>query len=146
MDKGIYCLAFSNDPCTVQVGSLGPTDFPRGWHVYIGSALGHGGLSRVFRHFRLFSSGSGTRHWHVDYLLTNRGFSLHYAVCARTASPLECDLARTIGGIPVPHFGCSDCKCLSHLFYFDTNPRDSITSAAISLGLIPVIATINTLE
>jgi Uri superfamily endonuclease len=146
MDKGIYCLVFSNNPCTIQVGSLGPRDFPRGWHAYIGSALGHGGFSRVSRHIRLFSSGSGKRHWHIDYLLTNQGFSLHCAVCAPTASPLECNLARAIGGIPVPHFGSSDCRCPSHLFYFDTNPRDRITSGAVSLGLVPFITTINTLE
>jgi Uri superfamily endonuclease len=146
MDKGIYCLVLANDACRVQIGALGDLDFPGGWHVYTGSALGPRGLLRVSRHFRFSSSGSAKKRWHIDYLLKEPGFYLRYAVCARTTKPLECDLARALGGIPVLRFGCSDCRCLSHLFYFQDDPRSGITSAFVSLDLVPVIATINTVE
>ncbi len=53
MDKGIYCLVLKNPACTVRVGALGPLPFAAGWHCYIGSALGPGGLVRLERHTRL---------------------------------------------------------------------------------------------
>jgi Uri superfamily endonuclease len=146
MEKGVYCLVLANESCRIRVGSLGAIDFPPGWYVYSGSALGPGGLSRVSRHFRLFSSRSGKIRWHIDYLLTNPGFSLRYAVCARSAIPLECEIARGIGGNPVSHFGSSDCHCLSHLHYFGTDPHDRVTGCFDALGLPPCIATINTVE
>jgi Uri superfamily endonuclease len=146
MEKGVYCLVLANESCRIRVGSLGAIDFPCGWHVYSGSALGPGGLSRVSRHFRLFSSRSGKIRWHIDYLLTNPGFSLQYAVCAHTTNPLECDIANSFGGEPVPHFGSSDCHCLSHLHYFCADPCDTVAGCFNSLGLQPGIVTINTVE
>jgi len=36
---------------TIHVGALGAVDFAPGWYVYVGSALGPGGLAaRVNRH------------------------------------------------------------------------------------------------
>ena len=82
--------------------------------------------------------------WHIDYLLGDPEVTLLSALCARTTRPVECDLAKAIGGIPVTGFGCSDCHCNSHLSYFDRDPVDTIIRAMISIGLEPVIATINT--
>ncbi|HVP93683.1 MAG TPA: GIY-YIG nuclease family protein [Methanoregulaceae archaeon] len=146
MDKGVYCLVLANESCRIPVGALGTIGFSRGWHVYTGSALGPGGLLRVSRHFRLSSTWIGKKRWHIDYLLTDPGFSLRYAVCARTTGPLECVLAEAVGGKPVPHFGCSDCHCRSHLFYFDTDPLERVIDCFDSVGLAPGIATINTVE
>ena len=146
MEKGVYCLIFRNVPCRVETGALGAIDFPAGWHVYTGSAMGSGGLLRVSRHCRLSSSRSGKIRWHVDYLLTSPDFFLCRTISAPTAIPLECDIARSIGGSPVPHFGSSDCHCLSHLHYFSADPCDRIAGCFRSLGLDPGSATINTLE
>jgi Uri superfamily endonuclease len=146
MEKGVYCLIFKNATCRVGVGSLGAIDFPAGWYVYTGSAMGPGGLCRVSRHCRLFSSRAGKIHWHIDYLLTDPGFSLRFTISARTAIALECDIARIIGGSPVPHFGSSDCHCTSHLHYFRADPCDRVAGCFRSLGLDPDIATINTVE
>ena len=144
MEKGIYCLVLFNGPCTIRVGALGDLAFPGGWHVYTGSAQGPGGLKRVHRHIGIAASCKRTKRWHIDYLLGDKGFTLLSALCARTSLPLECELANAIGGVPVRGFGCSDCRCDSHLFYFDTDPVSMIMDAMVSIGLDPIIATINT--
>jgi len=144
MEKGVYCLVLFNGPCTIRVGALGNLAFPGGWHVYTGSAMGPGGLARVQRHIRLAESRSQTRRWHIDYLLGDVGICLLSAMYAPTTRTVECELAQAIGGIPVRGFGCSDCHCSSHLFYFDSDPVRTITRAMVSVGLDPVIATINT--
>ena len=74
MDKGIYCLVLKNPACTVRVGALGPVSFAAGWHCYIGSALGPGGLVRLERHLRLAAHRDRRPKWHIDYLLTDPRF------------------------------------------------------------------------
>jgi Uri superfamily endonuclease len=144
MEKGVYCLVLSNRSCTIRVGALGNLVFPGGWHVYTGSAQGPGGLKRVQRHIHLAVSPEHTHRWHIDYLLGDECVTLQSAICAQTTRPVECELAKAIGGVPVAGFGCSDCRCSSHLFYFDTDPVNTIIQAMESIDLDPVIARINT--
>jgi len=146
MDKGIYCLVFRNTACTVRVGALGAIPFAAGWHSYIGSALGSGGLQRLERHIRLAEERNRQPKWHVDYLTLNRHFLLSYAVYAMTTDRLECPLSESIGGESVPGFGCSDCSCLSHLLYRNYNPKKEIIAAFRALGLAPVIKRIMSRE
>lgn len=141
MDKGIYCLVFNNPACTVQVGALGPVSFRRGWHVYVGSALGSGGLARLARHVSLSIAKDKQPKWHVDYLSCSDYFGLRYTVHARTLDRLECRLADALGGPFIPAFGCSDCTCTSHLFFRRKNPHDEIISAFARLGLVAVTTT-----
>jgi Uri superfamily endonuclease len=144
MDKGVYCLVFHNSECTIGVGALGEIGFRKGWHVYVGSALGSGGLKRVERHMALSLEKDKRPKWHVDFLLTNEEFPLRYAVTARTSLRLECLVASALGGEGIPRFGCSDCACDSHLFYRETDPRDEIRDVCRSLKLVPVTKTIKT--
>jgi Uri superfamily endonuclease len=138
MDKGIYCLVFHNTACTIEVGALGEIAFRKGWHIYVGSALGSGGLKRVDRHMALFEKKDKRPKWHVDFLLTNEEFPLRYAVVAETSLRLECLVASALGGESVPRFGCSDCTCDSHLFYREQDPRDEVRNVFRSLQLAPV--------
>jgi Uri superfamily endonuclease len=135
MDKGIYCLVFKNPACTVRVGALGEIAFLRGWHIYVGSALGSGGLARLKRHIALSQNKDKRPKWHVDYLSESRSFRLRYTLHALTEERLECRLAETLGGSNIPGFGCSDCDCPSHLFYRRTSPADEIEGAFRTLGL-----------
>jgi len=144
MPKGIYCLLFSNGPCTVNVGALGPIMFRKGFHVYVGSALGPGGLARVARHIRCASVGLEKPRWHIDYLLISDAFILESVYCFHTEERLECRLASLIPGRPVPGFGCSDCHCTSHLFSFARHPFNEITKASVILGLSAHSKTIKT--
>lgn len=135
MDKGVYCLLFRNRPGEIRVGSLGTVSFAGGWHCYVGSALGSGGLARAERHVRLSRQRDRSPRWHVDYLLLDHGFTLSAVVSASTSRRVECDLARLIGECPVFGFGCSDCRCRSHLFWRSENPEEEVTAAFRALGL-----------
>jgi Uri superfamily endonuclease len=111
--KGSYVLVIRVEkPKTVRVGRLGPVDFRQGYYAYVGSAL-NGLEKRVQRHLR-----PGKKlHWHIDYLLENAEV---VEVC-RIESPvrLECRIAKRLSPAleSVRGFGCSDCRCPSHLFY-----------------------------
>jgi Uri superfamily endonuclease len=135
MDKGIYCLVFKNPGCTVTVGALGPVAFEPGWHIYVGSALGSGGLARLERHRVLSRRKDKRPKWHVDYLSVSRYFRLRSTVHAETKERLECRLAAALGEEAVPGFGAGDCDCRSHLFYRRTNPVREIQAAFRSLEL-----------
>jgi Uri superfamily endonuclease len=142
MDKGIYYLVFENPGCTIRVGALGALTFRAGWHIYVGSALGSGGLQRLRRHILLTQLRDKQPKWHVDYLLTSPCFSLVYAVFAVTEDRLECRFARELNEGGILKFGCSDCSCTSHLFYRQGDPKQEILAAFRKLQLAPVIKTI----
>ena len=142
MDKGIYCLVFKNPGCTVRVGALGEINFQTGWHCYVGSALGSGGLKRLERHISLARNHDKQPKWHVDYLNTSSHFLLIYAISAITVDLLECRLAQELGDRKVPKFGCSDCTCTSHLFYRPCDPQEEILSAFRHIRLLPTTQTI----
>ena len=134
-EKGVYCLVFENRGCVIEVGKKGSFSFPEGFHIYVGSALGSGGMKRVKRHIDLSSKKDKNPRWHVDYLHLNSSFRLSWAVCAGTSTRLECELARRLGGDSVQGFGCTDCACSSHLFYREENPLLEITGVFEALGL-----------
>ncbi|MDD4138516.1 MAG: GIY-YIG nuclease family protein [Methanoregula sp.] len=144
MDKGIYCLVFRNPACTIGIGALGPVTFREGWHIYVGSALGSGGFARLSRHVSLSLAKDKKPTWHVDYLSTSSCFSLQYTIHAPTEERLECRLAGTLGDPSVPSFGCSDCRCNSHLLWREIDPHREITEAFRNLGIAPVTTTIMT--
>jgi Uri superfamily endonuclease len=134
-EKGIYCLIFENQTCSLEIGKKGEFSFPRGFHIYAGSALGPGGLKRAVRHVNFSRNKDRNPRWHVDYLHLNPSFRLVSVVCAPTSARLECELAGRIGGDLVHGFGCTDCKCISHLFYRKKSPLQEITEAFESLKL-----------
>jgi Uri superfamily endonuclease len=142
MDKGIYCLVFENPGCMIRVGALGEIAFQSGWHIYIGSALGSGGLKRLMRHISIAGNHDRKPKWHVDYLLTSPFFSLDYTVYGVTGDRLECRLANILNESSVPAFGCSDCSCISHLLYREDDPKGEILAAFRELQLDPIIKTI----
>ena len=107
----------------LQIGKLGEFTFPPGDYVYVGSALGPGGLqARLNRHLR----GDGRPHWHIDWL---RAVSEVMGCCYQIDQlRLECRWSQVLAAdpgacIPVPRFGASDCrsksgKCAAHLILF----------------------------
>ena len=113
---GTYALvmACSSDP-KVAVGKLGSLRLQSGFYVYVGSAFGPGGLkARIARHRQI----SSRFHWHIDYLLNNKKVELTSIYTIESGEQLECRIAKRVArhGTPVPRFGCSDCKCTSHLY------------------------------
>ncbi|UCH57795.1 MAG: DUF123 domain-containing protein [Candidatus Bathyarchaeota archaeon] len=92
-------------------------EFPRGHYVYVGSAL-NGLDARIRRHLDTSKGSYSAIHWHVDYLLKERAVNIEAVYIKLTEERMECALAESVSekGIPVPGFGCSDCRCVSHLF------------------------------
>ncbi len=84
--------------------------------VYVGSAMGRAGFSRVSRHLKRAAS-RGTSHWHIDQILQQVAPRRIYLVPSRER--LECHLAQLLARRFPPAlegFGSSDCTCRSHLF------------------------------
>ncbi|HZW05100.1 MAG TPA: GIY-YIG nuclease family protein [Anaerolineaceae bacterium] len=119
VEPGSYALTgIIFEPARVSVGRLGIFDFLPGLYVYLGSALGTGGLrARLCHHARRAENPR----WHFDYLrpcLTLAGGWLSLA-----PQRMECAWSRAISGIPgvlapAPGFGARDCEagCPAHLF------------------------------
>ncbi|WP_440949155.1 GIY-YIG nuclease family protein [Methanosphaerula subterraneus] len=137
--KGIYCLCLRNSLTSLSIGRLGERTFEEGWHLYVGSALGPGGLARADRHQRLAAARDRRPTWHIDHLLISDRFRLAAVITAETTDPLECALAAAIGGRSVQEFGSSDCHCGSHLFYRPSDPAGEVCTAMEGLGLAPAI-------
>lgn len=117
-DKGTYTLIMHlKSAFRLKVGALGELYFDEGYYVYTGSALGNAGFSRVRRHKEVAEGRNRTKHWHIDYLLP------YVEVIDIVTSPRpECSVADWIDRrlARVPGFGCSDCKCQSHLHYSES--------------------------
>jgi Uri superfamily endonuclease len=117
--RGTYALILSCASHTrIQIGRLGTMQLQRGYYVYLGSALGPGGLRARIAHHQKPSTRS---HWHIDYLRVHarlRSVWLNY-----DGRRHEHEWARAMqkvngASIPLPGFGASDCDCPSHLYFF----------------------------
>lgn len=119
--KGCYCLIINLEKNSeIEIGKkLGKTKFKKGHYVYIGSAM-NSLESRLNRHL----SDDKKLHWHIDYLLKKSEIT---DIIFNENKKVECDLSqymstKTTG---VEDFGCSDCDCESHLYYFK-NKKEAI--------------------
>lgn len=121
-DQGIYILEMLlPEEVKLEVGKLGTFELTPGYYYYIGSAQKNL-KARVSRHL----SKEKTIRWHIDYLLE------HAKILQAYVWPAEKDLECTLGNylerfpaalIPMKGFGASDCKCISHLYYFSYRPN-----------------------
>jgi len=153
-DPGTYALIiFLPRAKTIRVGALGMFKFPRGYYIYVGSALS--GLSaRIARYLanaRRLDSRSGIlrnlrgerlrqrrrdkkRFWHIDYLLEHARV---VDVWTRaSAARLECRWARAALALPnaqviAPRFGASDCDCAAHLVHLAQRPAGAIGLSSV---------------
>ena len=115
--SGTYALVMQSETSTsARIGRWGYLNVRPGYYIYVGSAFGPGGvLARVSRHCR----ESKSKHWHIDYL---REFTILASVWySHSPIRLEHCWAEAVAKLnetePVKGFGCSDCKCESHLFF-----------------------------
>jgi Uri superfamily endonuclease len=111
--KGSYVLVLQlSKDREITVGKLGTLLFKKGYYVYVGSAL-NGLEHRLQRHLR----NEKRLHWHIDYLLAYASIVDIFFREGDTRE--ECAIAHSFASslISIPHFGCSDCSCKSHLFF-----------------------------
>ncbi len=106
----------------IEVGKLGPLHLQSGFYVYVGSAFGPGGLkARIAHHAKI----SERPHWHIDYLrpaldLTEVWFTYDSRHREHQWAGVLANFRHTTA--PISGFGTSDCRCNSHLFFFDSPP------------------------
>ena len=122
MMKGCYCLIISlDDEKTIKIGKkLGKITFTKGHYVYVGSAM-NSLTARINRHL----SDEKKLHWHIDYLLKNA--EITDVIYNESDKKIECELSQCLAerADGTQGFGCSDCNCESHLYYFK-NRKEAI--------------------
>ncbi|MCD6571385.1 MAG: GIY-YIG nuclease family protein [Deltaproteobacteria bacterium] len=130
-----YILEIKKDEdAAVCIGALGKIPFKKGTYFYIGSAKKNL-YSRIKRHIKrekkLF--------WHIDYLLNQKDCYINNIWFTDTE---ECKAAQLFSSIvvsrPIEKFGCSDCRCRTHLFYVrDNNEIGGILSQIGCITKLP---------
>lgn len=118
MTGSYFIVAFLDPACELSFGQ-NRAYFPRGWYVYVGSAM-KALEKRVVRHL----CPTKKRHWHIDYLLEKA--SVEAVIIFPSPKREECqksNLLRMIGGrVVAKGFGSTDCNCETHLYFFPGNP------------------------
>ena len=120
MMKGCYCLIIElTEKSIIKIGKLNEIKFKKGNYVYIGSAM-NSLEARLKRHL----SDEKKLHWHIDSLLKKAEIT---DIIYNKNKKVECELSKYLetktSGIK--GFGCSDCECESHLYFFK-NRNDAI--------------------
>ena len=117
--KGSYLFIFLLKD-NLSITTKGGKNFflPKGRYVYVGSAFGGGGvLKRVGRHLRK----TKPLRWHLDYITATDVWEF-VGFITFEGKRRECKLSQILEKSPmfepIKGFGCSDCKCYSHLFRF----------------------------
>jgi Uri superfamily endonuclease len=147
---GTYALLIQvTAPVEITPGRPGPFRLEPGWYVYVGSALGPGGLAaRVGRHLR--PAGEKRPRWHIDYLTAQVPVS--QVVWAVGDERRECQWARWLlalpgASAPIPRFGASDCDCPAHLIRLaEAEGSDTVLTCLRSWHHCVCQATLNELE
>jgi len=116
--RGTYALLVHIRSATaLQMSRLGTVHLRPGYYVYVGSALGAGGVpGRVNRHLR--PTEEKRPHWHIDSL-TELGV-IEEVWWAEGGNRQECAWASVLteaGKLAAAGFGASDCRCAGHLVW-----------------------------
>ena len=122
--KGSYILIIQiKKDIKVKIGKLGILFFKKGYYAYVGSAM-NGLEGRIRHHLR----HNKKMHWHIDYLLAKAEIKeIWYKEGGK-----ECEIAGELSFPSIQNFGCSDCKCKSHLFYA---PYKNLLKAIKKMGM-----------
>ena len=83
-----------------------------GYYIYVGSAM-NSLLGRIKHHEKV----SKKFHWHVDFLLKEA--ELLFSVMITCFRSPETMVSSLLLGQPIPHFGSTDKKDPSHLFFYE---------------------------
>ena len=118
-DSGVYSLIIRlKKDQKITIGKLGKISFKKGFYIYTGSAL-NGLTARVERHRKKKKK----KFWHIDYLLNSKHAKISEVFMIKTNKKIECKLNKIISVLPkanpIKNFGCSDCRCKTHLYYFE---------------------------
>jgi len=120
---GTYALIIScASNARIQIGRLGTMRLQSGYYVYLGSALGPGGLCARIAHHQ---NPSHRPHWHIDYLRAHSQIhGIWFSYDTRRREHQWARVVQRMSGAKVPllGYGASDCDCRSHLYFFKHCP------------------------
>lgn len=130
---GTYALVLAlQHPVEIGVGRLGTIRFESPFYIYVGSALGPGGLAARLRHHLRRAERP---HWHIDYLRTRA--EIFEIWLTEQDRRLECSWYNKLAGLhatrPVIGFGSSDCRCRSHLLALANVPSEAFIRECCSV-------------
>jgi Uri superfamily endonuclease len=119
--KGIYILVlYLRLNKKLTIGSLGDVFLKKGYYLYVGSAVGSGGISGRLKHH---ISKTSNPHWHIDYLKNESSIvDIYFSEGSKELEHFAADKLSLKFISPINKFGSSDCKCYSHLFYSPHKP------------------------
>jgi Uri superfamily endonuclease len=129
---GAYALVLSPRRTeTIRIGRLGELQVQSGFYVYVGSALGPGGIrARLNHHLH----PSERPHWHIDYVRPHTTVEQVWFCYDRTLREHEwarCFAGMRSSSVPMVGFGSSDCDCQSRLFFFPSRPSRTAFARSI---------------
>ena len=132
-EPGTYALILlSTKQGVIRIGRLGRLRLQPGFYVYVGSALGPGGVrARVAHHQRV----SPRPRWHIDYLRARTRLVEVWCCYDRVQREHQWASALELvpgAGIPLARFGASDCHCASHLYFFHATSEVASASSYIA--------------
>ena len=137
MVKGVYLLFLKlSKRARIRVGSLGYISFEKGLYVYVGSAQNNL-EKRVMRHM----SRRKKIKWHIDYLTSNKNARIIATYAYKLEKRYECIIADYLSKNcleEIPRFGCSDCRCRSHLFRLKDDVEEICSKVSRMVGVKPV--------
>jgi len=123
MPTGTYILLLHlPGDARLNIGQLGQFDFPAGYYAYVDGAYSIGGLAGALKK-RLAPPETPVRH--IDYLRQAAGIEeIWLTTASHTREHLWSALLLEIPGAMslTEGFGATNCRCESHLIYFDVRP------------------------
>jgi sugar fermentation stimulation protein A len=133
MNGAYIVVLYLNSNKRIKVGRLGKIYFKKGFYCYVGSAIGKTKIEkRCKRHLKK----NKKLRWHIDYL--RKESSIVKIIAFESKKKIECKIAKKILKIAngyIEKFGSSDCKCVSHLFYFRNKKSLSKLSTVFPEGI-----------
>jgi Uri superfamily endonuclease len=115
--KGVYVLIIQLTRDTeIEVGALGRLYFSSGFYAYVGSAQ-----KNLEKRLERYTRREKKKFWHIDYFLSHSDTKIVGFLVSEAQKEQECQTASDIAkvGKAIEGFGCSDCKCSSHLIKID---------------------------
>ena len=148
-EPGSYALTgILIKPAQIAVGRLGVFDFLPGVYVYLGSALGPGGLqARLCHHARRAERPT----WHFDHL--RLCLTLVGGWFALTTQRLECVWSQALSRlpdavIPAAGFGARDCRrgCPAHLIHLPETITPEVLGGLLAKSAAGLSASVDRLD
>ena len=131
--KGTYILFLRFDSKRqINVGALGVLSVDDGEYCYVGSAM-NGLDERIGRHMSIDKK----MHWHIDRLTVLTDGMEAFVPSELVPECVLSEMAEESGCLPVfKGFGCSDCKCGTHLFAVSETSKQKLLN---TLRAVPFV-------